>query len=191
MCIGILVLLYLCVVNNPLSIRLVGESVPWAGRVEAVLNNVTGRLCKKGWTVANYHVLCRHLGYNGMSGKGDFVFIDSFIWFFIFPSLCPMYMYIFTLYLISFSLLSHSLPSLAIINEANYSQGSGPYWLYELKCTGSEMNLLECTYSHFTHDLCGSSAGEETDVSVFCDCKKNKRKKREKKERTEKKREEN
>ena len=56
----------LLVVKNPIQVRLIGDRVPWVGRVEAKLNGIPGRLCSQGWTDNNYKTLCRQLGYNGL-----------------------------------------------------------------------------------------------------------------------------
>uniref|UniRef100_K1R2P6 Deleted in malignant brain tumors 1 protein n=1 Tax=Magallana gigas TaxID=29159 RepID=K1R2P6_MAGGI len=48
--------------------------------------------------------------------------------------------------------------------DASYGQGSGPIWLDDVKCTGSESRIEECSHSPWGSHNCGH--GE--DVSILC-----------------------
>ena len=48
-----------------------------------------------------------------------------------------------------------------------YIEGSGPYWLNGLECTGDEPNLFDCTRGEYKETDCSGGYG----VTVFCDRK--------------------
>ena len=48
-------------------------------------------------------------------------------------------------------------------SQHNFGEGTGPSWLSDLRCTGSEANLLQCP-----HDGVGSGCFLSDDVGVVC-----------------------
>ena len=49
-------------------------------------------------------------------------------------------------------------------NSAYFGQGTGPIWLDDLSCSGSELTLLQCSHNGLGNHNCGH--GE--DASVRC-----------------------
>ena len=48
-----------------------------------------------------------------------------------------------------------------------YDGGSGPIWLDDPQCTGSERSLAECGHARF--GVVGSSCSHDDDVTIICD----------------------
>ena len=48
-------------------------------------------------------------------------------------------------------------------SQHNFGEGTGPSWLSNLRCTGSEANLLQCP-----HDDVGLSCFHSLDAGVVC-----------------------
>ncbi|XP_066488385.1 lysyl oxidase homolog 3 isoform X2 [Tiliqua scincoides] len=89
------------------------------GRVEVSYNQEWGTICDDDFTLANAHVLCRHLGFVAATG-----------W-------------------------THS---------AKYGKGTGPIWLDNLSCTGSEKSIVECQSRGWGNSDCS----HEEDAGVVC-----------------------
>lgn len=89
------------------------------GRVEVFYNQEWGTICDDDFTLANAHVLCRHLGFVAATG-----------W-------------------------THS---------AKYGKGTGPIWLDNLSCTGSEKSIVECQSRGWGNSDCS----HEEDAGVVC-----------------------
>lgn len=51
------------------SVRIVGGSFPWAGRVEICIDDHYGTVCDDGWGNDDARVVCRQLGYDDGEGK--------------------------------------------------------------------------------------------------------------------------
>ena len=48
-------------------------------------------------------------------------------------------------------------------SQHNFGEGTGRSWLRDLRCTGSEANLLQCP-----HDGAGNVCGHSGDVGIVC-----------------------
>ena len=107
------------------SIRLVGGSSIYEGRVEVCHNGEWGTVCDDSWSTNDGIVACRQLGY------------------------------------------SYTYSSVRVTQSASFGQGTGPIWLDNLLCTGSETRLIYCSHNGFgTHDCTHSE-----DAGLVCDCK--------------------
>lgn len=53
-----------CIVscNTTGTLRLIGGTTPYEGRVEVCFNNTWGTICDDGWSTAEAVVVCRQLG---------------------------------------------------------------------------------------------------------------------------------
>ena len=50
--------------------------------------------------------------------------------------------------------------------QHNFGQGTGPVFLYRMKCSGTESSLLRCSHSGIRFNWCGHYA----DAGVVCPC---------------------
>ena len=103
------------------DIRLVGYgSSGNQGRVEMCYNNQYGTLCSYSWDINEAIIICKQLGFYGMS------FITLF------------FLYTFIFYIGT---------STAYIN-AYFGQGTGQILLSGLGCTGTETSLFSCSFNN-------------------------------------------
>ena len=49
-------------------------------------------------------------------------------------------------------------------SDAYFGQGSGPIWLDEVRCSGSEVNLSDCPHNGIGRQNCG----HHQDAGVIC-----------------------
>ncbi|XP_051719133.1 deleted in malignant brain tumors 1 protein-like isoform X5 [Ctenopharyngodon idella] len=49
-------------------------------------------------------------------------------------------------------------------SQAHFGKGSGPIWLYDVGCAGSESSLTQCLHNHFGNHICG----HHEDAGVVC-----------------------
>ena len=99
------------------SIRLVGGSDRYEGRVEVCFNNNWGTVCDDYWDTADAQVVCRQLGY--------------------------------------------STNNITALN-AYFGQGTGPIYLDDVSCVGTESSLLSCSYTS------NHNCGHHEDAGVRC-----------------------
>uniref|UniRef100_A0A3P9IUR7 SRCR domain-containing protein n=1 Tax=Oryzias latipes TaxID=8090 RepID=A0A3P9IUR7_ORYLA len=55
-------------------------------------------------------------------------------------------------------------PALTATKSAHFGQGSGPTWLNNVECSGSEMSLTQCCHGCFGNHQCNHSK----DAGVIC-----------------------
>ena len=93
------------------------------GRVEVCLSGRWGTVSDNRWSAAEAHVVCRLLGYNtqGMS----------------------MYA---TCSCVNDKCISHYSGVIAL-PSAHFGEGTGPVLVYNVVCSGTELGLLDCSYS--------------------------------------------
>ena len=101
------------------SVRLVGGSVAYAGRVEVYHSGVWGTVCDDSWDITDANVVCRQLDYSGASAA----------------------------------------PSLAF-----FGPGSGPIYYDNVRCTGNETRLADCSHNGLEAHDCGHNE----DAGVVC-----------------------
>ncbi|XP_048770738.1 deleted in malignant brain tumors 1 protein-like isoform X1 [Ostrea edulis] len=100
-------------------LRLENGNSTHEGRVEIYINGQWGTVCDDLWTDTEASVVCKMLGYTGLSTSRS---------------------------------------------EAYFGKGTGPIWLDNVKCSGSEHLLLECN-----HNTIGShNCGHLEDAGVTC-----------------------
>ena len=111
--------------------------------MEVCVDNVWGTVCDDSWTELNARVVCKQLGFS-VFGRAS---------------------------LNALSLVNHNM--LPAINKthkgahplpccATYGQGSGPIHMSDVRCTGAESSLINC--SHTTSHTCSHS----NDAAVQC-----------------------
>ena len=132
------------------TIRLVGGRSSNEGRVEICINGVWGTVCDDNWDSSDARVVCRQLGLPYDAGA-----IIEFLsiveqWLNLHLNLKHLYGLI-------------SLIGALAYSNAYFSSGSGPYYLDDVHCSGSESSLLSCSrgYSEIGVHNCrpGNEAG--------------------------------
>ena len=135
------------------DVRLIGGSTDYEGRVEVCINRVWGTVCQSTshrswinrWNSQDANILCRQLGHQDLGEL--FQCIYSVV-------ICCQ---------IHFTLLAGSVVFTNI--GFSFGEGTGPVFLADLWCSGSETNLLECPHTVFVGTYCTHSR----DVGVRCE----------------------
>ena len=120
--------------------RLAGGSTTNVGRVEICANETWGTVCDDFWGPADAGVICRQLGFSRFSETKAPVIV----------------------LLVNTLLFLMNIDATAV-GSAFYGRGSGPIHIDDVACTGTETNVLQCTYDPVTSD-CGHSE----DAGVQC-----------------------
>lgn len=55
-------------------------------------------------------------------------------------------------------------PATAALKEAHFGQGTGPIWLSDVECKGTESSLWDCPAGAWGHSDCG----HKEDAAVIC-----------------------
>ena len=124
------------------ELRLAGSNIPNEGRVEICMNNVWSTVCGDSWGSSDATVVCRQLGYLTQGYRIRRTLSHSVI------------------------LESKSLvPTGAVaFKTAHFGMGSGPVHFSNVRCTGSESDLINCSRSSFLNCY----GGHSWDAGVRC-----------------------
>ena len=124
--------------------RLVEGRTEQEGRVEICTANTWGTICHHGWDTIDARVVCLQLGYT-VAGS-----------------------YYYTLE--RAESLTHIISAGAVARRsAFYGQGSGPFKLSFVACTGNERRLGDCPSGSLSHRYSSSRCNSHSyDVGVSC-----------------------
>ena len=126
------------------QLRIVGGNIANEGRVEICMNNVWGTVCDDSWGSADATVVCRELGYSAQ-GEDIYSILCTAEWCFS-------------------KVLIHVPTDSVAFSSAHFGRGVGPIFLDDVGCSGSEINLINC--SHSSSVSCYS--GHSQDAGVRC-----------------------
>lgn len=125
-----------------------GGSTDYQGRVEICINNLWGTICYSSswynyWDINDARVVCRNLGHQELG--------------IIFSIIIVYY---------KFNVILMYNTGIAVYRTATtlFGQGSGPIFLTNVHCSGSEMSLLECPRTVFV----GTACTHGRDVGLRC-----------------------
>ena len=110
------------------ELRLAGSNIVTKGRVEICFNGVWGTVCDNDWSTVDANVVCNQLGYypSGTVVYDNITFVT------------------FTLCIIGAKARY----------GAFFGKGSGPIFLSNLQCSGSEQRLLVCNRNTYSVRWC-------------------------------------
>ena len=129
------------------TIRLVGGQSSNEGRVEICINGVWGTVCHPSWDNNDAKVVCRQLGFP-VSGINFGLSKCSF----------PPSTLRFLNCLVATGLYGY---------QHDFGQGTGPVFLNNVECIGTESSLLSCSHSGVRFNWCRHFA----DAGVVCPCR--------------------
>ena len=115
------------------QLRLVGGNVQQEGRVEICVGNVWGTVCDDYWNAPDAQVVCRQLGYSDI-GTCTFTAMVSLLFV-----------------------------DAVAFSYGHFGTGAGKIYLDDVRCTGSESHLINCTYDSVTTDC-----SHNEDAGVRC-----------------------
>ena len=104
------------------QLRLVGGNVQQEGRVEICVGNVWGTVCDDYWNAPDAQVVCRQLGYSDI-GTCTFTAVVSLLFV-----------------------------DAVAFRYSHFGSGTGKIYLDDVRCSGSESHLINCTYDSVTTD---------------------------------------
>ena len=104
------------------SVRLIGGSTEYEGRVEFYYNGQWGTVCNDSFDINDAEVVCRQLHFNGANET---------------------------------------------LGSAQFGTGTGPIWLDDVWCNGSEQELSECPHSS-NNSFGNHNCNHQQDAGVRC-----------------------
>ncbi|XP_072047816.1 uncharacterized protein [Amphiura filiformis] len=106
--------------TTSISVRLIGSSNSYEGRVEVFYNDTWGTVCDDSWDNDDAMVVCRQLGFSPSDAQA--------------------------------------------VSYAQFGEGTGEIWLDEVRCSGSEYSLDECSHNGWGINNCDHLE----DAGVIC-----------------------
>ena len=131
------------------AVRLVGGPTTNQGRVEVCVGQTWGTVCNFGFGTNDARVVCRQLGYI-IDQPGASEYFNSLM--------TNTYCKIFII-------------GISVKYSAYYGQGSGPIWLQDVGCKGTEQQLFLCDFSNYYNIIGSTSCNHNQDVGVICPSK--------------------
>ena len=114
------------------------------GRVEICYKGKWGTVCHDSWDYRDAQVVCRQLGF-GTTGKFPKAYLGT-------PVCIEFYL---------------SIKGAVAYTGSRYGPGTGPVYLNNIGCTGSENILANCSHTFFG-DVSSSCRSHSYDASVSC-----------------------
>ena len=133
------------------EVRLVGGQTEREGRVEICFNEVWGTVCDDSWDIVDASVVCGQLGF---SRDGELIIFPV-------PS-CQSSKYLYAS--IQHSVNTVSWIGAQALQRAQFGPGSDPIYLDNVRCTGSESRLDNCSHLGIGSHNCRHSE----DAGVRC-----------------------
>ena len=128
------------------GIRLVGGASDNEGRVEVCHNQQWGTVCDDGWSNVDANVACRHADFSGFGKPRNSIWRKSYRHFY------PYSMY--------------TCIGAIALQGAAFGLGIGPILLDDVRCSGSETSLYNCSHRGIGRHNCG----HHEDAGVICEC---------------------
>ena len=125
------------------EVRLVNGATENEGRVEVCYGNVWGTVCDDYWHTVDANVVCHQLGHQP-TGKH---------WI-----LCHEVAYS-ELYVVLFT------KGATVYYSAYFGQGTGPIFIHQLTCAGSESSLFQCYWTAYRYNY---RCSHSEDAGVRC-----------------------
>ena len=136
------ILLYTAVSCEYGEIQLVGGYTKYEGRVEICINGQWGTVCDDDWGISDAQVVCSQLGTSFSSGT----------------EFCHLFRYMSLIFCVILMQTGQAL------SNAYFGEGSGPIFLDNVACSGTESTLLSCNSSQIGSHFCE----HKDDVGMRC-----------------------
>ena len=118
------------------DVRLVGNADGDEGRLEVCVNGAWGTVCSDGFDTNDASVACQSLeGFSGSGESCDYKMIGTIVIELI-ELLASLVNFMNSLFLL--------LPADPEILTSSFQKGSGPIFLDQLQCSGSDQSLFDC-----------------------------------------------